>query len=124
MLVIEVESNARGLRVGSAHHLTKWQRSVVDRAIVMRANGATYRQMRAELGVAFSTLHSWISGRRRRPPDRVIVKRVNERDSFGMNHQRTVAENVDQSLLLGTSESFGEQAISADAVKFTVASEF
>lgn len=95
--VREIESNARGLPVGSSHHWVKWQRSVVDQAIALRAAGMMLKAISEALGgVPVSTLHDWIAGRRRRPPERVIVKRVKKQDSFDINHQRSVPANEDQ----------------------------
>lgn len=94
-VVVMVECNARGLPVGDSHHFTRWQRSVVDAALAMRAAGGTYRAMCGELGVPLATLHSWISGRHRKTPAKVVV-RVKQRNSFGVNHQRTMPENVVQ----------------------------
>lgn len=94
--IIEVQTNARGIRAGDGHNWTKWPRSIVDKAIAMRAGGAMYRDIREELRVPITTLWTWCTGKRRQPPVRVVVKRVKERGSFGVNHQRAMSANVDQ----------------------------
>lgn len=94
--IIEVQTNARGIRAGDGHNWTKWPRSIVDEAIAMRAGGAMYRDIRDELRVPITTLWTWCTGKRRQPPVRVVVKRVKERGSFGVNHQRAMSANVDQ----------------------------
>lgn len=106
--LVFVQANATGCLMGDSHPRTRWQRSVVDTALAMRAAGRMYRDIRDELGVPITTLHSWVTGRRRRPPDRVIVKRVKRPDSFGMNHQGTISTNVDQPRFSGEN---GERAI-------------
>jgi hypothetical protein len=119
--LVFVQANATGCVMGDSHPRTRWPRATVDRALAMRAAGRRYREIRDELGVAHSTLHSWFTGRRRRQPDRIIVKRVKQRDSFGMNHQRAVVANVDQPRF---SEETSEQVIApADEIPTNLPSE-
>ncbi|MFK2931744.1 hypothetical protein [Dyella agri] len=97
VMVIEVETNARGIRAGASHRWTRWPRDVVDQAIAMRAAGMQLKAISEALGgPALSTVHYWATRQRRQLPARVVVKRIKECDSFGMNHQRTMPENVVQ----------------------------
>lgn len=118
--LVFVQANARGLPMGDSHPRTRWPRETVDRALAMRAAGRMYREIRHELGVAHSTLHSWFTGRRRRPPDRVIVKRVKERDSFVTNRQRAMTANDVNTRTSNVSTGIAERVSAADAVTSTV----
>lgn len=91
-----VRASATGLPMCESNVLTRWPRAVVDRALELRCAGLSFDAISKTLGVPIPTVFDWVSGRRRRPPDRVIVKRVKQRDSFGVNHQRAVPDNVDQ----------------------------
>ena len=76
MKLLFLKSNARGRRVGTSHHFCKHSDELVSHVREMRQAGASYSQIRDELGVATSTAQAWVVGNRRKPPARVIVRRV------------------------------------------------
>ncbi len=108
-----VETNARGLPVGASHHWMKWPRSIVDRAIDLRTAGVQLKAISEALGVPITTVHDWCAKKRRKLPDRVIVKRVKQPDSFGTNHQRSVTTNIDQPRFSDETGKSGEDPILA-----------
>ena len=52
--------------------------ATVSKARALHASGATYRAIADQLGVAFDTVASWVTGRRRGPPARIVVQRIPE----------------------------------------------
>lgn len=115
-----VQANATGMPMCESNVLTRWPRAVVDRALALRSAGLTFSAISQALGVPIPTVFDWTSGRRRRPPDRIIVKRVKESGSFVTNHQRAITASVDKSRSVCVSVDVGEHANAGDADKFTV----
>src|SRR5438552_1520489 len=70
------QSNARGVPMGSSHWNVRHPDEVVAQARALHASGATYRAIADQLGVAFDTVASWVTGRRRAPPARIVVQRI------------------------------------------------
>lgn len=116
-----VRTNATGLPMCESNVRTRYPRAVVDKAIEMRVvDGMSFASIGKALGVPTPTVFDWCSGRRRRPPDRVIVKRVKERDSFGLNHQRATSTNDGQPNSSSTFEETGVVSMSVDTDGSTV----
>ena len=121
VMIVEVETNARGIRVGAGHNWTRWPRSVVDRAIAMRTAGMRLKAVSEILGgVPVSTISDWATGKKRQPAARVMVKRVKDDDSFGTNHQQAMTANVDNPHFTDVSAGVDEHANAGNAVTSTV----
>lgn len=88
-----VHTNIHGAPVGEDHHWTVHPDTVVDRARAMRRDGMSYRAIGAALGVHFGVVWAWVAGKRRRPPARVIARRIRPEQS-AVNHQQTSADPV------------------------------
>lgn len=70
-----VPTNLRNQPVGE-HAFRAYPDSFVDRARALRAQGWTFAAISAELGPHASTISRWLSGITRKPPARVIARRV------------------------------------------------
>lgn len=74
--IILVPTNLQGQPVGEHAHRTRFSDATVARARELRAAGWTLQAIAAEVGARHQTVHGWVSFKRRKPPARVIARRV------------------------------------------------
>lgn len=72
-----VNTNLRGVPVGDSSPNTRWPDSLVAQARAMHAEGWAIRAIAKHLdGPHHATVWRWIAGTDRKPPARVIARRV------------------------------------------------
>lgn len=69
-------ANARGQAMGEAHGRCRWPDEVVAQARAMAAAGVSQAAIVAAMGAPRWTVRGWLNGTQRRPPARVIARRV------------------------------------------------
>lgn len=74
--IILVPTNLQGQPVGEHAHRTRFSDATVARARELRAAGWTLQAIAAELGTKHQTVQGWVSLKRRKPPVRVVARRV------------------------------------------------
>jgi hypothetical protein len=82
-----VKCNLAGLPMGEHNHACKYPDDLVAQARHMYDQGMTLKAISAELGPCFQTIHDYVTNRRRRPPVRVIARRIRPEQS-AVNHQQ------------------------------------
>lgn len=78
MRVVVKSTNLQGVPCGESHHWTKYPQSFIDETKQLAHAGMSIRAIAARLGVSHGTVWDWLSGRRRRPPVRVMARRIKE----------------------------------------------
>lgn len=74
--IILVPTNIHGQPVGEHAHRTRFSDATVARARELRAAGWTLQAIAAEVGTRHQTVHGWVSLKRRKPPVRIVARRV------------------------------------------------
>ncbi len=81
-----VKCNLAGLPMGEDNPVCKYTDDVVAQARHLYDQGMTLKAISAELGPCFQAIHDWVTDRGRKPPVRVIARRIRS-ESFVTNHQ-------------------------------------
>ncbi|WP_416561222.1 hypothetical protein ACHEXL_06870 [Limnohabitans sp. yimb22184] len=81
-----VKCNLAGLPIVEDNHACKYPDDLVAQARHLYDQGMMLKAISAELGPCFQTIHDWVKSRRRKPPVRVIARRVRS-ESFVTDHQ-------------------------------------
>jgi hypothetical protein len=71
-----IPTNIQGQPCGEHSHCARYPDSMVAEAKELRAQGLTMRAIAERLGPHFTTVIRWLNGSMRKPPARVIARRV------------------------------------------------
>lgn len=74
--VLLVPANIQGQPCGEHSHRARFSDATVQRARKLRAAGWTFQAIADEVGASRPTIYDWVSFRRRKPPARVVARRV------------------------------------------------